>query len=138
MKKLFTPSFLLIAAATVAQDTIPDRWEENYRAAISYWPSEGQYTDMQGDPMIGLRYVSDGTYPTLLLHDASLVSMVVSVPDTTPGMASMKRLDFKPVGEGSAEVDPEGLMQGEQFRNFFLPHTMPDGVTNVWVQRGNV
>lgn len=123
---------VLVLVKVNAQDTIPDRWEEGYRASISYWPSTGQYTDMQGAQIQGLRFVSDGSYPALLLHRASLVSMVMDAPDTVPGFARKTRVDFKPVGERAAEVEPVGRVMRENFRNYYLPHTMPNGVEEVY------
>ena len=108
---------ITISISAGAQDTIPDRWEEDYRASISYWPNSGQYVDMAGDPIIGLRFVSDGTYPTVLLHDNSLVSLVLEAPDSLPGYSTITRVDFRPVGEGAAEVNPVGQVQREHFRS---------------------
>lgn len=123
---------LLCTQVATAQDTIPDRWEERYRASTGYWPSAGQYTDMQGDQIPGLRFVSDGAYPALLLHELSLVSMVMDTPDTVPGYARKIRVDFRPVGERAAEVEPVGRVQREEFRSYYLPHTAPDGVEEVY------
>lgn len=58
--------------------------------------------------------------------------MVMDAPDTVPGYARKTRVDFRPVGERAAEVEPVGRVQREGFRSYYLPHTAPDGVEEVF------
>lgn len=129
------PILTLLSIASlrvIAQDTIPDRWEETYEHTIGYWENKGQNIDLFGDLLPDLSFYSEGARPRMLLHEGSRISMMLTLygmsvqdPDTS------YLIDLFPIGELATEVDPVGQVVKTHFMNFFTSNTMPGGVTEV-------
>jgi hypothetical protein len=119
----------LSSAVAIGQSYTPplDPLPKESLPGVGYWQNGGQVADLADNPMNEVRFYSDGVVPRTCFMDGGQLGLVREVlsrdtinPDT------LYRVDMIPVD--AAPVEPIGIEASLEYMNFYLGHTMPNGV----------
>ena len=109
-----------------AQYIPPDHFNYAYKTAIGFWPNDGQVVGTDGQLASTVRFVSDGSFPKVYLHEKSLSSFVLRT-STLSMHDTLRRFDMLPVGSNANQSDPIATVLKNVTHRYHLPHC-PAGV----------
>lgn len=119
----------LSSAVAIGQSYTPplDPLPKESLPGVGYWQNGGQVADLADNPMNEVRFYSDGVVPRTCFMDGGQLGLVREVlsPDTI-NPDTLYRVDMIPVD--AAPVEPIGIEASLEYMNFYLGHTMPNGV----------
>lgn len=122
-------STLLITAVHVSAQ---DFYGEAPSRDITFWKNMGQLRRLNGSVEAGVKYYSDGTTPQVFMQDQSIVDFVLTQKAAFPGgLDVVNHVNMQPHGENAHLAAPMGTEVRDYYLNYYLGHTMPDGVEHV-------
>lgn len=126
-------SVLYNAQLLTAQPVFPPvPGNDAQRSDYGLWSNPGWVLDTYGDLRPDVQFVTEGASPrTYIRRDASMSFTVATVDSSAGGADTLRRLDMELVGELSLRPDAIGSSARNEWRNYYLPHCGPNGVTNV-------
>ena len=101
--------------------------------AAPFIADHGQKLDTDGDPVTGLRYYSESTYPNVYLFDDKISYVFAHIDEDTTTTDTMTRVDMSFYVPGGRTSTVDGLDRQEAFHNYYLGH-IPEGRERVPLQ----
>ena len=118
---------MVVSTYTAAQYIPPDFFNDAHKTEIGFWPNQGQVVGTDGNAVTSVKFVSDGSFPKVYLHEKSRVSFVIRTSDVSM-QDSLRRLDMVPVGTEARESEPVSAILKNVTYSYYLPHC-PQGIS---------